>query len=146
MAMTIASFATADIKNPSTEQAGKKIFTAFQHRAFMEYNTLVPTLTQLLQVMDANASFYGPYLTEAKAEISKVYDADVKGIENSFVVAIEQGNANHINWSKAEFVSAERENDNLIIEFTVDGKSHKMEIAITDINGDLRAGKIIALI
>ena len=146
MAMTIASFASAHVKNPAAEQAGKKIFAAFQHSAFMEYNSLVPTLPQLIQVMDANASFYGTYLKEAKEELSKQYAGDVKRIESSFESAIEQGNVNHIGWSKAVFVQAERENDNLIIEFTVDGKSHKMKVAVTDIDGELRAGQIISFI
>ena len=147
IAMSIASFtATANTKNPAAEQAGKKIFTAFQHTAFMEYNSLVPSLAELLQVMDANASFYGAYLSEAKAEISKQYERDVKSIESSFISAIEQGKMNHISWQKAKFVSAERQNDNLIIEFTVDGKSHKMQVAVAEIEGELHAGKFIAFI
>ena len=147
IAMSIASFTvTANTKNPAAEQAGKKIFTAFQHSAFMEYNSLVPSLPELLQVMDANASFYGAYLSDAKAEITKQYERDIKGIETSFINAVEQGKMNHISWEKAKFVSAERENENLIIEFTVDGKSHKMEVAVAEIEGELHAGKFIAFI
>ena len=143
MAMTVASFASAHVKNPAAEQAGKKIFAAFQHSAFMEYQSLVPSLPQLMQIMDEHASFYGTNLKDAKQELSKQYDGDVQRIESSFESAIEQGNRDHINWSKAIFVSAERENECLVIEFSVDGKSHKMEIAVTDIAGELRAGKVI---
>lgn len=145
IAMSIASFtAPASPKNPAAEEAGKKIFAAFQHSAFMEYNSMVPTLTELYQVMDANASFYGANLAEAKAELSKQYASDVKKIETSFIDAIEQGKLNHISWTKAKFVSAERTNNNLIIEFTVDGKTHKVQVAVTEIEGELHAGNVIA--
>ena len=147
IALSIASFTVcANTKNPAAEQAGKKIFTAFQHNAFVEYNSLVPSLPELMEVMDANASFYGAYLAEAKAEMSKQYERDVKGIEASFIGAIEQGKMNHISWEKAKFVSAERENDNLIIEFTVNGESHKLQVAVAEIEGELHAGKFIAFI
>lgn len=147
IAMSIASFTvSANTRNPAAEQAGKKIFTAFQHSAFMEYNSLVPSLPELLELMDANASFYGAYLAEAKAEMSKQYEHDVKGIEESFIGAIEQGKMNHISWEKAKFVSAERGNENLIIEFTVNGKSHKLQVAVAEIEGELHAGKFIAFI
>lgn len=145
LAMSIASFsASAHITNPAAEEAGKKIFAAFQHTAFMEYNSLVPTLTELYQVMDANASFYGSHLEDAKAELSKQYANDVKRIETSFVSAIEQGKLKHISWAKAKFVSAERTNDNLIIEFTADGQSHKVQVAVAEIEGELHAGNVIA--
>src|SRR5690348_9173687 len=63
IAMSIASFtAPALPKNPAAEEAGKKIFAAFQHSAFMEYNSMVPSLTDLYQMMEANASFYGSNL------------------------------------------------------------------------------------
>lgn len=147
IALSIASFTSiANTKNPAAEQAGKKIFAAFQHSAFMEYNSLVPTLNELLHVMESNAPFYGAYLSEAKAELSKQYESDVKRIETSFISAIEQGKLNHIAWSKAQFVSAEREQSNLVIEFTVDGKSHKIQVAVTEIEGELHAGEFIALI
>jgi hypothetical protein len=147
IAMSIASFSvTANSKNPAAEQAGKKIFTAFQHSAFMEYNALVPSLPELLQVMDANASFYGAYLSDAKEEITKQYERDIKGIETSFINAVEQGKMNHISWEKAKFVSAEREHENLIIEFTVDGKLHKIAVAVAEIEGELHAGKFIGFI
>ena len=146
IAMTVASLTgNASTTNPLDEQAGKKIFAAFQHNAFMEYNSLVPTLPELLHVMDANASFYGAYLKEAKAEMSKHYDADVKRIETSFLNAIEQGKLNHISWSKAQFVSVAREQSKLVIEFTVDGQSHKIEVVVTEIEGELHAGEFIAL-
>ncbi|MEJ1240629.1 hypothetical protein WBG78_20970 [Chryseolinea sp. T2] len=145
IAMSIASFsASAFPKNPTAEEAGKKIFAAFQHSAFMEYNSMVPTLTDLYQVMEANASFYGANLSEAKAELSKQYANDVKKIETSFLSAIEQGKLNHISWAKAKFVSAERSHGNLVIEFTVDGTSHKVQVAVAEIEGELRAGNVIA--
>ena len=146
IAMSVASFtASADTKNPAAEQAGKKIFTAFQHNAYMEYNSLVPTLSDLYQVMDAHAAFYGAYLAEAKTALSKQYENDIKNIESSFATAIEQGKLNHISWSKAQFVSAERENENLVIEFKEEGKLHKIQIAVTEIEGELHAGKIVAM-
>lgn len=142
IAMSIASFSvSADIKNPAADQAGKKIFTAFQHAAFMEYNALIPSLEQLNHVMDAHAKFYGAYLSDAKAELAKQYAGDVKRIENSFINAIDK---NTISWSKAQFVSASRENETLAIEFTVEGKTHKIKIAVTEIDGELRAGQVIA--
>jgi len=144
VAMTVASFASAHARHPVAEQAGKKIFAAFQHSAFREYKSLVPTLSQLMQLMDEHAAFYGDHLRDAKEDLGKVYDGDVKRIETSFVSALEQGNLNHIVWSKASFISAQREGDSLVIEFNADGKSHKMQIAVTDIDGELRAGKIIA--
>jgi len=145
IAMSIASFAApTDTKNPAAEEAGKKIFTAFQHSAFMEYNSLVPTLNELYKVMDANASFYGSNLAEAKAALSKQYEGDVKRIESSFITAIEEGKLNHISWVKAKFVSAERSNDHLTIEFTVDGQSHKVQVAVAEIEGELHAGNVIA--
>ncbi|HTF17564.1 MAG TPA: hypothetical protein VK658_05795 [Chryseolinea sp.] len=147
IALSIASFtASANTKNPAAEQAGKKIFAAFQHSAYREYNSLVPSLSELLQVMDAHASFYGAYLADAKVEMGKQYERDVKGIEESFARALEQGKLNHIAWSKAKFVSAERENENLIIEFTVDGASHKIQVAVAEIEGELHAGRFIAFI
>ena len=147
IAMSVASFTgSAHTTNPTDEQAGKKIFSAFQHNAFVEYNSLLPTLPELLHVMDANASFYGAYLKEAKAEMSKHYDNDVRRIEASFTSAIEQGKLNHINWSKAQFVSVEREHSNLTIEFTVDGQSHKIEVVVTEIEGELHAGECVELI
>ena len=146
IAMSVASFtASADTKNPAAEQAGKKIFTAFQHNAYMEYNSLVPTLSDLYQVMDAHAAFYGANLAEAKTALSKQYENDIKNIESSFATAIEQGKLNHISWSKAQFVSAERENENLVIEFKEEGKLHKIQIAVTEIEGELHAGKIVAM-
>jgi len=146
IAMSVASFtASADTKNPAAEQAGKKIFTAFQHNAYMEYNSLVPTLSDLYQVMDAHAAFYGAYLAEAKTALSKQYENDIKNIERSFATAIEQGKLNHISWSKAQFVSAERENENLVIEFKEEGKLHKIQISVTEIEGELHAGKIVAM-
>jgi hypothetical protein len=146
MAMTVATFASAHIKNDAAEQAGKKIFAAFQHSTYREYNSFVPTLPQLLQLMDEHGSFYGPFLKEAKEQLSKQYGGDVKRIETSFVSALEEGDRNHISWSKAAFVSAERENETLVIEFSVEGKSHKIQIAVTEIDGELRTGKVIGCI
>lgn len=141
IAMSIASFAaSADIKNPATEHAGKKIFTAFQHAAFMEYNALIPSLEQLNHIMDAHAEFYGAYLNEAKAALAKQYAGDVKRIENSFINAID---TSPISWTKAKFVSASRENETLAIEFTVEGQTHKIKVAVTEIDGELRAGQVI---
>ena len=146
IAMSIASFtASAYTKNPAAEQVGKKIFTAFQHSAYMEYNSMVPTLTDLYRVMDAHAAFYGAYLAEAKTALSKQYESDIRNIERSFISAIEEGSLNHISWSKAMFISAARENENLVIEFTVDGKTHKMQVAVTEIDGELHAGKVVAI-
>lgn len=144
IALSIASFTgTAHDNHPGAEQTGRKIFTAFQHNAFMEYNSFIPTLPQLLQVMDDHPTFYGAYLAEAKAEISKQYDADVSRIETSFVSAVEQGKLDHIAWSKAKFVSAERTNETLTITFTVNSETHRIRIAVTEIEGELMAGKVL---
>lgn len=145
LAMSIASFTvSADSRNPVTEQAGQRILSAFQHSAFMEYNALVPTLAQLYHVMDAHASFYGANLNDAKAALSRQYASDVSRIETSFLQAIEQSGLNHIAWSKAKFISAERQDGILVIAFTTEGNTHKMEIAVTEFEGELLAGKVIA--
>jgi hypothetical protein len=147
IAMSIASFSlSANAGNPAAEQAGKKIFTAFQQSAFTEYTSLVPTLQQLQQVMDQHASFYGPYLQDAKAELSRQYEKDLNGIESSFIRAIEEGRLHHIAWTKATFISAERERDKLVIAFNVNGNMHKMQIVVTEIDGELRPGKFISFI
>jgi hypothetical protein len=110
----------------SSEQLGKRIITALQHESSQEYVALFPAL----QLMVANADFYGESLSDAKEDFAALYERHlITSLKESFDRIVREGRDKGIVWNTVSFEQIENPQQTeqfaqamLRIVFTANGK------------------------
>jgi hypothetical protein len=161
LALTLSSFmpvSTADHnhEHANSELVARKVLHAFQFNLITEYQQLFPKLKDFYQLMDADATVYGPTLDAAKRDFARVYLEEVyPALSRSFERIIKEGKEKGIDWGTAELVRVEYANlpqgkfgkSNLEIVFTSDGVLHTLAIEqALIINGEWKVSQFAKLI
>lgn len=91
------------VSNP-LEQTGSSVISALKKGSIEEYNALLPSLSDFLQIMDVNERLYGPSLSEAKTEFTFLYESEViPSAEIAFKAVIAEGAKRGIDWRNIDF-------------------------------------------
>jgi len=118
------------------EETGSSVISALKKNSIEEYSSLLPTLSEFHQIMDANGRLYGGSLTEAKREFAIQYEREfIPSVNAAFKSVIAEGNKRGINWHNIEFVRIENAGSSdqehpvqLDIVFREKGKEYTLRI------------------
>ena len=109
--LTLFTMITTGIQNTAyitnaPEQAGSSVINALRKISIEEYNALLPSLAEFLEIMDVNEKLYGHSLSEAKTEFTNVYEHEViPSAKAAFNAVITEGVKRGIEWRNVEFVT-----------------------------------------
>jgi hypothetical protein len=112
LTMTISSFTIAPRLDKeeinSSEKLASHVVSALQNNSVSDYVQLFPSLPEFHSLMDKNASVYGRFLPEAKADFSLQYQSElVPEVNEAFREIIEEGKAKGIDWKTIELLSVD---------------------------------------
>ncbi|MEJ0054180.1 MAG: hypothetical protein WDN75_00110 [Bacteroidota bacterium] len=152
-AVTSLNVFAADKEN-AREQMVMRVVNALKQSSAFSYTELIPSISELHNLMKENSELYGPYLQEAGREMSNEYAHKfLPAVEEAFESVIEEGKRKGIDWSNIRFVNFEyaaSENEipsDLTVVFLSNGKQYKVQIAKAFfVNGQFRVNQFIRFV
>ena len=158
--LTLFSMISTGIQNNdyvtnAPERAGSNVINALKKGSVEEYNSLLPSLSEFLQIMEINEKLYGGFLSEAKTEFTLLYQREViPSAKVAFTAVVNEGIKRGIDWRNVEFVTvktmAAPQHENpvrLDIVFREKGKEYTVRIENAFFwSGELKVAQFIELI
>ncbi len=135
--IALVSLAMRTPEIESEEKVGHQLIEALRHESPKEFSALFPTLADFYGVMLKNSELYGKNLEEASRDFRKEFEEVVSpAFDSAFAQLRARGTGGGIDWSTAEFVSADvKGNINydyavvpLTVHFTAGGRQHELKI------------------
>ncbi len=126
------------------------MIAALQHESAHDYAALLPTTTELSQLVEDNQEFYGSQLMEAKADLERSYNTNtIPEMKRTFQQVIEEGRNRGIEWDKIKLETVKfgaTENEIHII-FNYKGAYYQIRLEkALRIRGEWRATQFITFI
>jgi hypothetical protein len=130
-----------------------RILNAFSNESADEYQSLLPSVSELRALMDQNKSLYGDFLSEVQAELARsfVLEALAK-VKETFKCIVAVGKQKGIDWRSVRLVEAEivRSTINdavgvLVLAFISGGKQHTLFVNRVLIGHEIRATPFVRL-
>lgn len=138
-------------KRPA-EQTAAQVVTSLQQSSTEMFTALLPTIEELQQLMDKNASVYGANLEEARQELSLDYTLNVlPTAEGAFETLILEGKRRGIEWSNVRLVRVITPEEGVSGSMTIVLASGKKEFNVQVekamlINGQWKISQFVKLI
>jgi hypothetical protein len=133
-----------------------KIVEALQHQSLDKYMRLFPTLDEFHQIMEFHQNAYGKNLGAAKDDFTRHYhDVLLPSLKVSFESLLKDGESKGIDWSVAQFVRVEideessRTYDVVPLTLVIESKGNYYRIQFEKvllIRGELRVSQFVKLV
>jgi len=138
-------------ENNGAKTAGdlaERILIAFQHESVEDFKRLSPSIDELTKLMDTQRELYGPWLSDAKADLADHYNNQfIHMVNNNFYKVIEEGKGAGIVWRDVKISHVEYGEATTDIVFKYKNEEFRLQVGkMLFINGEWKATQSIRLI